>query len=330
MRAAYYEDDMVTLHHGDALEVARTLPSASARTIVTSPPYFGLRDYGHEDQLGAESTVQEYVRNLVALFRELRRVLTDDGTLWLNLGDSYAGSWGAQGRDETLGAINKVRDASAYQRKTSRTGSQHPGEPPAKNLLGIPWRVAFALQDDGWILRSDIIWSKPNPMPESVTDRPTKAHEYLFLLAKSPRYFYDAGAIAERATGSQSLSALSFDRATKEAVVPGQSTTQHRRGRGGPKRDSAVRNRRDVWAVPTAPFGEAHFAVYPPELIRPCILAGSSPGDVVLDPFSGSGTTGMVATFEGRKYIGIDLNREYLDLSLRTRFVAPTLGVEAV
>jgi DNA modification methylase len=193
--------------------------------------------------------------------------------------------------------------------------------------------VAFALQADGWILRSDIIWSKPNPMPESVTDRPTKAHEYLFLLAKSPRYYYDSDAIAEpsklgpgdtweerKAGGAQMGINRSTNAGTKQV---------HKTGRHNLTPQDGKRNRRSVWGVPTTPFPGAHFAVYPPELVRPCILAGSRPGDTVLDPFSGSGTTGMVATYEGRKYVGIELNREYIDLSLRTRFAEPTLGIEA-
>ncbi len=314
----YFASDDITLHHGDALDVARSLPSRSVQTIVTSPPYYGLRDYGRDGQYGAESSVSEYVAAMVTLFRELRRVLAEDGTLWLNLGDSYTGSWGAQSRDPVghAGIHAKVVAAIGYATKHNRTGARRPGEPPAKNLLGVPWRVAFALQEDGWILRSEIIWHKPNPMPESVSDRPTKSHEHVFLFAKAPRYFYDAEAISEAA----------------DKGAAGSSFTTGKTGVNGLGRVSNVdrdedgrRNKRTVWTVPTVPFPGAHFAAYPPELIRPAILAGSRPGDTVLDPFSGSGTTGMVATFEGRKYIGIDLNREYLDLSLSTRFQQPTL-----
>lgn len=309
---SYYEDDLIALHHGDALAVSATLPSASVQTIITSPPYFGLRDYGEAEQIGAEASLGEYVDRMVRLFRELRRVLADDGTLWLNLGDSFASG------SRTSYAFDPKLPERAHLRPIS--------DLPAKNLLGVPWRVAFALQDDGWILRSDIIWHKPNPMPESVLDRPTNSHEHLFLLAKSPRYFYDAEAIAEPVVGSQSDRALSFARAGKEADVPGQSMKQKRIDRPGPKGDTSTRNKRDVWTVSPIPFPGAHFAVYPPELIRPCILAGSRPGDTVLDPFSGSGTTGMVATQERRKYVGIDLNRDYLDLSLRERFQSPPLN----
>jgi DNA modification methylase len=298
----YYEDDLVTLHHGDAQSVAVALDPGSVRTIVTSPPYFGLRDYGEAGQIGAEETLQEYVDRLVGVFRALRDVLTDDGTLWLNLGDSYAsttkGSGGGSGKSTLgVGADGTVRiSQSGRDRGVARQGfapRRVDTGLPDKNLLGVPWRVAFALQADGWVLRSDIIWAKPNPMPESVTDRPTKSHEYMFFLAKSPRYYYDAEAIAEGAV--------------KE-----------------------TRNKRTVWSTATVPFPGSHFAVYPPELIRPCILAGSAPGDTVLDPFSGSGTTGMVATQEGRRYIGIDLNRDYLDMSLRTRFVQPVLNLEEI
>lgn len=338
----YYQDDLVTLHEGKAVDVAENLTPGSVRTIVTSPPYYGLRDYGHDDQIGAESSVGEYVDGLVATFAALRPALADDGTLWLNLGDSYAGSWGAQSRKpvEGAGLHSKVVAGGSYATNHTRTGSHREGEPPAKNLLGVPWRVAFALQADGWILRSDIIWAKPNPMPESVTDRPTKAHEYLFLFAKQPKYYYDSTAIAEDATKGDAGSRLDtgktathqLDRAQKGPRFGGSKygddeTAQSRTKSGNVYVSDGTRNKRTVWTVATQPFGGAHFAVYPPELIRPCILAGSRSGDTVLDPFSGSGTTGMVATQEGRRYVGIDLNRDYLDLSLRTRFAAPVLDM---
>lgn len=315
----YYEDDTITLHCGDALAVAKTLESGSAQSIVTSPPYFGLRDYGHDGQMGAEDSFEAYVAGMVALFSELRRVLADDGTLWLNLGDSYNSTTSNQNGTGATGIEGGRHDRGGERRKELPSAGL-----PAKSLLGIPWRVAFALQADGWILRSDIIWHKPNPMPESVTDRPTKSHEYLFLFAKSPRYYYDALAVAETATGNQSNAALSFVRESKSPLVPGHKERQHRLDRSEPTIDG-LRNKRSVWSVPTVPFSAAHFAVYPPELIRPCILAGSRLGDTILDPFSGSGTTGMVATQEGRRYVGIDLNNDYLDLSLRTRFLQPSL-----
>lgn len=313
----HYEDDQITLHHGDALDVARTLPDGLAQTIVTSPPYFGLRDYGEDGQIGAEQSPAEYVSAMVSLFRELRRVLADDGTLWLNLGDSYY-----SGRGAATGTDEKNPARRGFVRPLDK-----PGQPWAKpkNLLGIPWRVAFALQDDGWILRSDVIWSKPNPMPESITDRPTKSHEYVFLFAKSTRYFYDADAIAEPDKGADHRRTVLSGQASLEpsgGIMPAHKGLRKAEGRAG-----EGRNKRTVWTVPTVPFGEAHFAVYPPELIRPCIRAGSRVGDVVLDPFSGSGTTGQVATYEGRRYVGIDLNRDYLDLSLRTRFAQPVLSL---
>jgi site-specific DNA-methyltransferase (cytosine-N4-specific) len=330
MSAPYYQDDAVTLHEGKALDVAANLAPGSVRTIVTSPPYFGLRDYGHEDQIGAEASVGEYVDNLVDTFQALRRALADDGTLWLNLGDSYAsGSTGVQPPQTNTTTVNgvRVRMPRGATSSDSRTSRAVRGDFPPKNLLGVPWRVAFALQADGWILRSDIIWAKPNPMPESVTDRPTKAHEYLFLFAKQPKYYYDASAIAEDATSERPVNILGRG-VQGYSLASGAGTNPQRSQSGalgyGPEH---TRNKRDVWTVNTLPFAGSHFAVYPPELIRPCILAGSARGDTVLDPFSGSGTTGMVATQEGRRYVGIDVNSEYLDLSLRTRFAQPALDM---
>jgi DNA modification methylase len=314
----HWEDDTVTLHHGHALDVARTLPTASVQTIVTSPPYFGLRDYGHDDQFGSEPTVAEYVESLVTLFAELRRALADDGTLWLNLGDSYAAA-SDSGRQGRSGMRNGRRFTA--DKVLAKNADVAP-----KNLIGVPWRVAFALQADGWVLRSDIIWAKPNPMPESVTDRPTKSHEHIFLLSKSRRYFYDAVAIREPDKGTDHARSILSGQPSLEPS--GGIMPAHRGLRKADGRQGEGRNRRDVWEVATVPFGGAHFAVFPPELIRPCILAGSRADDVVLDPFSGSGTTGMVATQEGRRYVGIDLNADYLDLSLRSRFAQPSLGVE--
>lgn len=356
----YYTDDLVTLHHGKALAVARDLEAGSVQTIVTSPPYFGLRDYGVEGQAGAESTVAEYVDGMVALFHELRRVLANDGTLWLNLGDSYVSKppgniRGVSERSGLAGANSEKYRQTLIAGVGTKRDTTHTGLGLAeKNLIGIPWRVAFALQGDGWILRSDIIWAKPNPMPESVTDRPTKAHEYLFLFAKSPRYYYDAEAISEPVadsttarlsqvglvaqTGSHRANGGAKTNGAMKAVGPrfggskyGDDDTEQTRTKSGNEYVGTGRaNKRTIWTVPTVPFSAAHFAVYPPELIRPCILAGSRVGDTVLDPFSGSGTTGMVATQEGRKYIGIDLNADYLRLSLETRFAQPVLNLEAL
>lgn len=312
---------MLEILTGDALAMLKTLPDESVQCCVTSPPYWALRDYGHPEQIGLEKTPEEFVAKIVEVFREVRRVLKADGTLWCNLGDSYAGSWGAQGRQGETGelagrSIVAARQISVAAKRASKTGSvtRLDGLKP-KDLVGIPWRVAFALQADGWYLRSDIIWSKPNPMPESVTDRPTKAHEYLFLLSKSERYFYDAGAIKERAIADHPAG----NKTHKGATAYENGATEHRTKQGLiTYAQKAVidptRNKRTVWTVPTAPYSEAHFATYPPDLIRPCILAGSRPGDTILDPFGGSGTTGMVALEMGRKAVLIELNPDYVDL----------------
>jgi DNA modification methylase len=306
----YYESNGVTLHHGDALEIAKTLDSQSVQTIVTSPPYYGLRDYGASEQIGSETSLTEYVARLVELFREMGRVLRDDGTLWLNLGDTYAGRANAgpkyhgnhRGFDKT---------AKVPPRKSTT------GDASYKNLLGVPWRVAFALQDDGWILRSDIVWAKPNPMPESVADRPTRSHEFIFLLTKRPTYFYNAAAIRDADSGK--ASGNGYNRPERMSL--------NGQGQDEGWTPGAGKNKRDVWTVVPGGFPGAHFAVYPPELIRPCILAGSAIGDTVLDPFNGSGTTGMVARQEGRNYVGIDVNKDYLDLALATRFAQPVMDV---
>lgn len=286
------------------------MPAQSINTCVTSPPYWGLRDYGVDGQLGLEPTPEEYVANLVEVFREVRRVLRDDGTLWLNLGDTYAGSWGSASHD-----INgKARRTGTNQRPP--TSYKQKGLKP-KDLVGIPWRVAFALQADGWYLRSDIIWHKPNPMPESVTDRPTKAHEYIFLLSKSQKYYYDADSIKEPSSDLEK-SKKQYEKpfGGKKAEELLKTDQVHTRIIGMREFDGK-RNKRTVWTVPTQPFPEAHFAVYPPALITPCILAGCPVGGTVLDPFAGSGTTLLVATQYHRKSIGIELNPEYVEIAKR-------------
>jgi DNA modification methylase len=287
---------------GDALKVLRTLPDQSVQTCVTSPPYFGLRDYGVKGQIGLERTPGAYVAKLVEVFREVRRVLRDDGTCWANLGDSYAGSCMTGGTKSINGEGKKL--AAMFRDGIGKVTGLKP-----KDLIGIPWRVAFALQADGWYLRSDIIWAKPNPMPESVRDRPTKAHEYLFLLSKQPRYYYDAEAIRERATNlpSGNKNAGKYHGIALCGAQPRKHLI--------PAKE--FRNRRTVWTVTPRPYKEAHFATFPPKLIEPCILAGCREGGTVLDPFSGAGTTGMVALTHGRKYIGIELNPEYIAMTRR-------------
>ncbi len=271
----------------------------SVQCCVTSPPYWGLRDYGQDEQLGLEKTPEEYVAKMVEVFREVRRVLRKDGTLWLNLGDSYARNGGTQGGSN--------RELLHMEGKQSRMTAIPPESGlKEKDLCGIPWRVAFALQADGWYLRQDIIWAKPNPMPESVTDRCTKAHEYIFLLTKSARYFYDAEAIKEQATGEPSWN--NREHSIPDGHFSGIRTNLHK------IEASCNRNKRSVWTVATAPYPEAHFATFPPDLIKPCILAGSKVGDTVLDPFGGSGTTGQAALELGRKTVLIELNPEYIPM----------------
>jgi DNA modification methylase len=296
---------------GDLLGQMEWMANASVQCCVTSPPYFGLRDYGHDGQIGLEATPPEYVSTMVDVFREVRRVLKPDGTLWLNLGDSYAGS-GKGGNPST----------SPHQKQKSNLGSvqgiQHRKTPSfdgikPKDLIGIPWRVAFALQADGWYLRQDIIWHKPNPMPESIKDRCTKAHEYIFLFSKSPKYYFDNEAMKEdvlNAGKTVKLGAKSF--AKRQADGAGVNPSGN--GNTDVYDVPAFRNRRSVWTVATRPYKGAHFATYPPALITPCVLAGSRVGDVVFDPFAGSGTTGAVAVTHGRKAIMCELNQEYVGL----------------
>ena len=335
----YYSDGQgIVLYHGDAWKVLGELEAESVQTCITSPPYWGLRDYGVRGQIGMEASPNAYVNIIVEIFREVRRVLKPDGTLWLNLGDSYAGSMKGIGSDGTAyGGPKQQTNAGSIGIQERPPKADTIGLKP-KDLIGIPWRVAFALQADGWWLRSDIIWSKPNPMPESVTDRPTKAHEYLFLLAKSERYYYDADAIAERPAPS------SFARLGQD--IEGQQGSA--RANGGAKTNGPMKavfggrnkaegygtrrhsgredegnylvngvNKRTVWTIPTQSYAEAHFATFPPKLIEPCVLAGSKAGDTVLDCFHGAGTTGMVSKQLNRRYVGIELNPDYLELSLQ-------------
>ena len=292
-----------TILVGDCVEQMKLLPDASAQTCVTSPPYFGLRDYGVDGQIGLEPTPDEFVASLVTVFREVRRVLRDDGTLWLNLGDSYARTGGTDRKVPETARVGSTRNTMTQM--GDRT-SKAPSGLKDKDLIGVPWRVAFALQADGWYLRQDIIWHKPNPMPESVRDRCTKAHEYIFLLSKSPRYYFDSEAIKEPAS------------APPKKCGPKNDASRNDSGRTGIVRgDGETRNRRSVWTVSTKPFGEAHFATFPPALIEPCILAGSRLGDTVLDPFGGAGTTGLVAQQHGRNAVLTEINPEYAEIARR-------------
>lgn len=336
----------VRIINGDCRGMLATLPDASVHCVVTSPPYFGLRDYGVDGQIGLEATPEAFVAELVAVFREVRRVLRADGTLWLNLGDSYVNNpstsaipRSAQGNG--CGAFRIPDDGDmAVRRMTGRANAATPmiqSGLKKKDLVGIPWRVAFALQADGWYLRSDIIWHKPNPMPESITDRPTSAHEHIFLLAKAERYFYDADAIREDESvpdwddGSRTFGGVNKHGANDKHGERTTGRVAGKRVRGLPPRHAAYpssdqsgldvagrgsgRNSRNVWRIATRPYPEAHFATFPPDLAERCILAGCPTGGTVLDPFGGAGTTGLVADRLGRDAILIELNPAYADMA---------------
>jgi site-specific DNA-methyltransferase (cytosine-N4-specific) len=378
----HFEQGTCQIYLGNSLDVLKELTAESVHCVVTSPPYWGLRDYGTadwdggdsecdhscggqvnqtkdagtsrgdiytsgvrpgidsstclkcgatrvDDQIGLEKTPEEYIAKLVELFREVRRVLRSDGTLWINIGDSYNAQPGQLKVTDKAG-VKQASDVGSIGAPSRSVENLKP-----KDLVGIPWMLAFALRADGRWLRQDIIWSKPNPMPESVTDRCTKSHEYVFLLSKSAKYYYNADAIKEKATGQGGL-ANSFERETKECFVPGHANKQHRLNRkssspathgnipgrsdGGAschKPGQEYRNKRSVWEIIPESLKEAHFATYPTELVKPCILAGCPEGGTVLDPFSGSGTTGLVARDNGCKYIGIELNPEYIEISAK-------------
>ena len=317
MADPYYSDPFLSIYGGDCRAVMAEMPAESVHCVVTSPPYWGLRDYGTDGQLGLEATPEAYVANMVDVFREVRRVLRDDGTLWLNLGDSYARA------QETNVPQTKDGGAPAYPihaKAGSSGGAVGRGDRPGsrvaslglkpKDLVGIPWRVAFALQADGWYLRSDIIWAKPNPMPESVTDRPTKAHEYLFLLSRSARYYFDADAVREGLAG--------YERKGGKATYTADGFTTNGVGsKSLHQMSDAGRNIRSVWTIATEPYPGAHFATFPRKLVEPCVKAGCPEGGTVLDPFAGSGTTLLVAQALGRRGVGIDLNPEYLEMAVR-------------
>ena len=305
------------IEFGDCRDTMRRWASEGVKvqTCVTSPPYFGLRDYGHDGQIGLEQTPEEYIAAMVEVFRCVRDVLADDGTLWVNIGDSYAGQRGSQ-----PGRVS----GSGSQVMGQGVGGGVPSGCKPKDLIGIPWMLAFALRGDGWYLRQDIIWHKPNPMPESVRDRCTKAHEYLFLLSKSDRYYFDAEAMQEPAiyagSGRESKKRGEFcDKGQSQGREPFRAITE-------------TRNRRSVWTVATQPYSGAHFATFPPALIEPCILSGSRPGDIVLDPFMGSGTTAAVALQHDRQYLGCELNHDYgpLQQARIAEFAMPLFQSEAV
>jgi DNA modification methylase len=314
---------MNKIEFGDCRETMRRWADegVKAQTCVTSPPYFGLRDYGHDGQIGLEETPEQYIQAMVEVFRCVWGVLADDGTLWLNIGDSYAGSGKGRNADGT-----HQEGGKQGTNKGTVLGSLVKTEAPEckpKDLIGIPWMLAFALRADGWYLRQDIIWHKPNPMPESVRDRCTKAHEYIFLLSKSDRYYFDSEAMKEPATNAGkrvSLGDKSFSKGQAKGVGVDPSGNGLKDFYDVPE----TRNRRSVWTVTTKPYKGAHFATFPPDLIEPCILAGSRPNDIVLDPFMGSGTTAQVASQFGRQYLGCELNPDYEQLQ-RERLKQPQL-----
>lgn len=303
---------------GDALSVLKTLDDESINCCVTSPPYYNLRDYGVDGQIGLENSPEEYIQKLVEIFREVRRVLKKDGTLWVNIADSYAGSGkgrvkGGVAKRETFGKVQSGNAGSinGILKKTVSDNCK------PKDLIGIPWMLAFALRADGWYLRQDIIWAKPNPMPESVKDRCTKSHEYIFMFSKTPRYYFDSKAIQEDAVTYEELKRRvrngHGEWKTKKAAST-YAVSGVGRSRETLYSEGGKRNKRDVWTITTKPYKGAHFATFPPDLIEPCILAGCPENGIVLDPFAGSGTTGMVAKKNKRNFVLIELNEEYVAL----------------
>ena len=310
------------IYNMDCLEGMKLLDDNSIDCCVTSPPYWGLRDYGVEKQLGLEDTPEEYVENMVKVFSEVKRVLKNDGTLWLNLGDSYWGGKGSNGSSKARRTANErgyVQSGGTVMMNTRPQDGKHDIIKP-KDLVGIPWRVAFALQSDGWYLRQDIIWAKPNPMPESVKDRCTKSHEYIFLLSKSNQYYFDYEAIEEPANydGRKDTLMKGSKKYSNANIMPNakpNSFAKEGHERWKWKNGLPMRRKRDVWFVNVKPLREAHFATYPPDLIEPCILAGCREGGIVLDPFMGSGTTGLVAKQQNKNYIGFEISKDYCDIA---------------
>ena len=304
------------IYHGNVFDKLQEIGTESVQCVVTSPPYWGLRNYQMDDQLGLEDTPEAFIDNMVKVFSEIKRVLKNDGTVWLNLGDSYNSQTGSGfNTNKNEGQNHRIKELQKTQGSLVKKISLK-----QKNLVGIPWRVALALQADGWYLRQDIIWHKPNPMPESVTDRCTKSHDYIFLLSKSAKYFYDADAIREPAQDWGTRDRSQLRSGTQDELL------KHR-GLKDANFAQIGKNRRSVWTINTQSYKEAHFAVFPPKLPELCIKAGSSEGDVVLDPFFGSGTTGWVAQRLGRKWIGIELNPEYIEIA-KQRFNQQELFIE--
>ena len=295
----------------DALEGLRTVGSETIDACITSPPYYGLRDYGIDGQIGIERTPEAYIETLVAVFREVRRTLRKDGTLWVVIGDSYATSSGEQPPANT-------------KNQCGHTAKRVPSGYKPKDLIGIPWLLAFALRADGWYLRQEVIWQKPNAMPESVKDRPTRAHETVFMFTKSPRYYYNYEAVREPAVNGDPKPPRGSNGALRDNLGRRKQDGHSRRHIGFNERyhntdhpPVTTRNRRSVWTVTTKPLREAHFATFPPDLIEPCVLASSRQGGIILDPFCGSGTTGVVAEKHGRGFIGIDINPDYCEIARR-------------
>jgi DNA modification methylase len=308
----------VTILLGSALDILKTIPDSTIQCVVTSPPYFGLRDYGIDGQIGVEHTPMEYINNLLSIFREVKRTLKNDGTLWVNIGDSYAGSMNGSNDHRNKDGLGMVPSDRYKGQKPGLAGLK------SKDLIGIPWMLAFALRSDGWYLRQDIIWSKPNPTPESVKDRCTKSHEYIFLFSKSKHYYYNAEAIKEpqkytsirRAYSNNNVSERKDANSNEYAISGNSQNKSYELMRNKLENGwDPNRNKHDVWTITTKPYKGAHFASYPPDLIDPCILAGSRPGDTILDPFNGSGTTGEVAIRHRRNYIGIEIKPEYIKLT---------------
>ena len=295
---------------GDALTKLKEIPDETADMCVTSPPYYGLRSYNVDGQIGLEETPEKYISVLADVFDEVKRVLKPDGTLWVNIGDSYAGSGKGAWENKTAQKEVYVPDRDSPQCKMPKTWDGI----KAKDLIGIPWMLAFELRKRGWYLRQDIIWTKPNTVPESVMDRCTKSHEYIFLLSKESRYYFDHDAMQEPAVKEASFG---VNRSTRYGGKKYSESPEvfYRTKSGNAYNYTGYRNRRDVWSIPTKPFAEAHFATYPEDLVFPCVMAGSREGGVVLDPFNGAGTTGVVCLKTGREYLGIELNPEYIEIS---------------